>query len=247
MNIFGSLRVFGSSKPPPQKQQPPLPPPSSKASMETIDFTYVTVSETDADEVDIILDGHLMAVDGNYGGTMGSEEHESKRGDILTLLLSGAVQQQQDGESENESLVVSYVSLKGRCICQLSFMLNAWLLLWTCLLQRQCEEANHAAVMAADAKREGDLQGALEAHARAAKQFHEAAALVKDRNGKALLLKCRLLVSESRVVSLRNLTHARRIANSVNGKLPAIALSNASQVGARIETHCKTIAQSSWQ
>jgi hypothetical protein len=51
--------------------------------------------------------------------------------------------------------------------------------------------------MAAEAKREGDLQGALEAHARAAKQFHEAAALVKDRNGKALLLLCRFFVSQA--------------------------------------------------
>lgn len=37
-----------------------------------------------------------------------------------------------------------------------------------------------------EAKREGDLQGALKAHAQAAKQFRDAAVLVKDRNGKTV-------------------------------------------------------------
>jgi hypothetical protein len=49
--------------------------------------------------------------------------------------------------------------------------------------QRQCEEANQAASDAMEAKREGDLQGALKAHAQAAKQFHDAAVRIKDRNG----------------------------------------------------------------
>jgi hypothetical protein len=122
LNIFGNLRVFGSSS---SKKQT-LQPTQAKANTETIDFTYVTVSETDADEVDITLEGNLMAIDGNYGGPMGSEENNSNRGDILTLLLSGAVQQQQDGDSDNESLVVGNISLKGRVICQLDFDTQRW-------------------------------------------------------------------------------------------------------------------------
>ncbi|CAB9505798.1 expressed unknown protein [Seminavis robusta] len=150
LNIFGNLRVFGSSKPSSSKQQQQHTDHTEahKTSLETIDFTYVNVCETDADdEVDITLSGQLTAIDGPLGGE--TEGTESKR-DILTLLLSGAVQ--QDGDADNESLV------------------------------RQCEEAHQAACMAAEAKREGDLQGALEAHTRAAKQFHAAALIVKDRN-----------------------------------------------------------------
>lgn len=52
------------------------------------DFTYVTVCETDADEVDIIMDGRVPSLD-----------NDSQRGDILTVLLSGGTQEQAAGES----------------------------------------------------------------------------------------------------------------------------------------------------
>lgn len=147
LNIFGSLRVPSvlQSKPKATQAAPKQP-----QSTETIDFTYVNVCDvTDADEVDITLDGQHTAMEG-LQGTLGEDNEalESKRrGDILTLLLSGAAQQEH-----NEDLV------------------------------RQCEEANQASSQAMEAKREGDLQGALKAHSQAARQFRDAAILVKDRN-----------------------------------------------------------------
>ena len=57
---------------------------------EVVDFTYVNVCETDADEVDIFLEG---------GGL--NFEQEAQRGDILAVLLSGM------HENENEALLVS--------------------------------------------------------------------------------------------------------------------------------------------
>lgn len=48
--------------------------------------------------------------------------------------------------------------------------------------QLQCEGANQAACQALEAKNDGDLRGALEAHALAAKAFRECAVLLKDRN-----------------------------------------------------------------
>jgi hypothetical protein len=58
--------------------------------MEIIDFTYVNVCETDEDEVDIVIEGGEAV-----------EQQDAQRGDVLTVLLSG-VQQEQ-----NEALVVS--------------------------------------------------------------------------------------------------------------------------------------------
>lgn len=72
------------------------------ADTETIDFTYVTVCEEDADEVDIILDGGGVGDDGDsdddidHNNNNGlSPEHQQPRenhpqGDVLTVLLSGA-------------------------------------------------------------------------------------------------------------------------------------------------------------
>lgn len=140
LNIFGSLRVPSVLKSKPSLKQP-------QQSTETIDFTYVNVCDvTDADEVDITLDGQHMAMEG-LQGTLGDDNEAVERGDVLTLLLSGVAQQE-----ENEDLV------------------------------RQCEEANQASSQAMEAKREGDLQGALKAHSQAARQFRDAAVLVKDRN-----------------------------------------------------------------
>jgi hypothetical protein len=49
---------------------------------ETIDFTFVH-AESDADEVDVVIDG----------GTMPNEGIEQPKGDILAVLLSGTAQQ----------------------------------------------------------------------------------------------------------------------------------------------------------
>lgn len=54
------------------------------------DFTYVNVCESDADEVDILIGGGYVV-----------KEPETRRGDVLTVLLSGTPQQ------DNEELVVS--------------------------------------------------------------------------------------------------------------------------------------------
>ena len=59
---------------------------------EIIDFTYVNVSETDADEVDILIEG---------GDTVCQPGEQ--RGDVLTILLSGVQQ------NENETLVVRLI------------------------------------------------------------------------------------------------------------------------------------------
>ena len=57
------------------------------------DFTYVNVCESDADEVDILIGGGYVV-----------KEPETRRGDVLTVLLSGTPQQ------DNEELVVSAVN-----------------------------------------------------------------------------------------------------------------------------------------
>jgi hypothetical protein len=58
--------------------------------LEIVDFTYVNVCETDADEVDILLEGGGLDL-----------QQEAQRGDVLAVLLSGMHQ------NVNESLVVS--------------------------------------------------------------------------------------------------------------------------------------------
>jgi hypothetical protein len=58
---------------------------------EIVDFTYVNVCETDADEVDIMLEGGGLDL-----------QQEAQRGDVLAVLLSGIMHQ-----NVNESLVVS--------------------------------------------------------------------------------------------------------------------------------------------
>jgi hypothetical protein len=47
----------------------------------------------------------------------------------------------------------------------------------------QCEDANRAAARAAQAKKEGNLQEALDAHTHAAKLFREAAIHMGEGNG----------------------------------------------------------------
>ena len=58
--------------------------------IETIDFaSSVTVSETDADEVDIVIDAGQPPEDG-AGGFV---DNAMAKGDVLAVLLSGAAQQ----------------------------------------------------------------------------------------------------------------------------------------------------------
>ena len=114
LNIFGSLRVPSmpsvlSSSRSKFKKYPP-PPPQQQPNTETVDFTYVNVCETDADEVDITLDGQHTAMQGLQGRLGGGDDDDDEnhpgdwiRGDILSILLSGAVQQEN---STNETLVV---------------------------------------------------------------------------------------------------------------------------------------------
>mmetsp|Transcript_1113 Transcript_1113/g.2206 ORF Transcript_1113/g.2206 Transcript_1113/m.2206 type:complete len:604 (+) Transcript_1113:1816-3627(+) len=88
---------------------------------EITDFTYVNVSETDADGLHAIIDDHDL----NF-------EAESQRSDVLSLLLSGT----------NPIVDIT-------------------------------EEANEAASNALEAKKRGDLLGALEYHTLAARKYKE--------------------------------------------------------------------------
>lgn len=74
--------------PPPPRIDGPIP--IDPDEPEVIDFTYVNVSETDADDVGILLEGGEFDM-----------QPETQRGDILTVLLSGM---EQHG---NEELLVS--------------------------------------------------------------------------------------------------------------------------------------------
>jgi hypothetical protein len=82
-------RISGSSLVTPAQRQQQEPKDDGYGEPEIIDFTYVNVCETDADEVDILLDGGDVVL-----------PQETQRGDVLTVLLSGM---QQD---ENDPLVV---------------------------------------------------------------------------------------------------------------------------------------------
>lgn len=61
---------------------------SLETETEMIDFTFVH-AESDADEVDVMIDGGIMPDDGI----------ERPKGDILSILLSGSAQQSDRGES----------------------------------------------------------------------------------------------------------------------------------------------------
>ena len=77
-----------------QQQAPSRPPPpriSGQEEPEVIDFTYVNVSEDDADDVGILLEGGDLDM-----------QPETQRGDILTVLLNGM---QQHG---NEDILVGH-------------------------------------------------------------------------------------------------------------------------------------------
>jgi hypothetical protein len=131
-------------------------PPEQLRKTETIDFmdTYVNVCETDADEVDIILAGGDPGIATQQDG---ANQEQGLRGDILTVLLSGPLHsnnpEDDDGGEGGETIVT------------------------------KCEDANRATARAAQAKKDGNLQEALDAHTQAAKLFREAAIHIGEGNG----------------------------------------------------------------
>lgn len=66
------------------------------------DFTYVNVYETDADEVDVLMDGGIPP-----------PEEDATKGDVLTVLLSGGTQDEAGGESIVVSKSQSLLLLEG--------------------------------------------------------------------------------------------------------------------------------------
>jgi hypothetical protein len=127
------------------------------------EFTYVTVGETDDDEVDIVL---MAASDGSEDYINDDDFFKTpspqNKGDLLAMLLTGSV----NGEAD--------------------------------ALVQMMERANQAVQQAALAKRQGNLQKALDAHATAAKLFKNAATAVKEKNGLYLAgssSKCQFIVS----------------------------------------------------
>ena len=129
---------------------------------ETIDFmdTYVNVYETDADEVDIILAGGDPGIANQYNPAANTDQEQGLRGDILTILLSGPLHLDADADADSED-----GGGGGETIVT------------------QCEDANRATARAAQAKKDGNLQEALDAHTQAAKLFREAAIHIGEGNG----------------------------------------------------------------
>jgi hypothetical protein len=73
-------RYDNIQQPRPQLATPRNPEPNDGfGEPEVIDFTYVDVSETDADEIKILIDGNDLNFD-----------EGAQRGDVLSVLLSGA-------------------------------------------------------------------------------------------------------------------------------------------------------------
>jgi hypothetical protein len=82
-----------------------------------------------------------------------SDQEQGLRGDILTILLSGPLHVDEEDDDGGETIVT------------------------------QCEDANRATARAAQAKKDGNLQEALDAHTQAAKLFREAAIHIGEGNG----------------------------------------------------------------
>jgi hypothetical protein len=120
------------------------------------DFQYVTVCETDEDEIDIVpaVEGVLDAPEGEagYGST------SKVRDTILTLLLRrsstahGPLSQQQEHLHKSEK-VASIL-----------------------------EQANSQAELALLTKQKGELHQAIDAHTDAARRYRDAASLVRGDN-----------------------------------------------------------------
>lgn len=181
-----------SSSSPPQQSQPN----QQTTEEETIDFTYVNVCETDEDEVDISFfmgqqqeDGEQTTLhtrdlrharfDENVTHMNDSEASLwSRRGDVLTLLLSGAISNTSSGASTEYDTGRPHETANEPS-CQET---NSLVVL--------IEQANRATEQAAQAKQSGNLQASLDAHSAAAKCYRDAAQLVRSSNGTTLPIIC---------------------------------------------------------
>jgi hypothetical protein len=118
---------------------------------EVIDFAYVQVGESDADEVDIIIPG---AEANHY-------EDETPRKDVLSFLIK------QDPQNESEQVSVTI------------------------------EDANKLVEKAREAKKNDNLQEALDCHTEAAKFYFKAASMLKECDGKCLRLHQAMFVTDT--------------------------------------------------
>jgi hypothetical protein len=171
------------------------------ASSDAMDFAYINV--TDEDEVDIWLETStnsiydyntdvgkyrdqtrfLFSNKNNGSGDWNGQTPKNSAADILTILLSGNIRNQQQlglnnlrqssEENDKDSKSLETKSLST------SVAPNE-------LMMKTIEEANVASAEAANAKIQGHLQDAFKKHCEAAKFFHQAAlVLAKDyKNGK---------------------------------------------------------------
>ena len=129
---------------------------------EAIDFAYINV--TDEDEVDIWLDDDNTPYqyskhnpDSVAAAGDSTLDTTYRRADILTVLIAATA----DSTTHDDDA---------------SSLSAEQLIAWT-------EQANDAAARAVTAKKEGNVQEALDRHTAAAKLFHEAAVLVREHDG----------------------------------------------------------------
>jgi hypothetical protein len=148
---------------------------------EVIDFTYVNVWDTDADEVDILLSTETEEDDDRSDPHPTSDRRGPERGDILAALISGTPW--ADDSTAEDFVVLS-------------------------------EQANRAAAQAIQAKRRGNLQEALDAHATAAKLFREAAGRIQGSN--ASMTHSLLLLSQTQARSALALKRAVKLRPSLS-------------------------------
>lgn len=148
---------------------------------EVIDFTYVNVWDTDADEVDILLSTGTEEDDDRSDPHPTSDRRGPERGDILAALISGTPW--ADDSTAEDFVVLS-------------------------------EQANRAAAQAIQAKRRGNLQEALDAHATAAKLFREAAGRIQGSN--ASMTHSLLLLSQTQARSALALKRAVKLRPSLS-------------------------------
>ena len=87
-----------------------------------------------------------------------------------------------------------------------------------------------------EAKKEGELQGALDAHAQAAKQFREAAVFLKDRNGTFWDFS----IGTRAHFAVLTLFFFGTMTDSVHGEFTTTVESNASKVCLSPKTNCRT-------
>jgi hypothetical protein len=133
----------------------------------TIDFAYINV--TDEDEVDIWLDDRHSntnrlentSLNRSYYENFDSV-YESQRPDILTVLLANDVSPPTSLNNDDQNAPILSISEQ---------------------LVDLTEKANKASAKAVEARKNGNLQAALDRHSDAAKLFHQAALLIRDQDG----------------------------------------------------------------